>query len=276
MAARLLVLGSAQDAGSPQLGGSPDVPFRTAASVALLSNGESLLIDVSPDIRLQYRTLTAEAAYTGNDGRVVDAICLTHGHMGHYSGLVHFGKEAAATTQVPLYSSVRMADLLGRNEPWATLVREGNIDPRPVTPGTEFIPIRGVAATPWAVPHRDELTDTLAYEFVTSDGSLLYVPDLDGWSDWPEALERLRGVDVALIDGSFFRRDEVAAREFAAIRHPPIEESVRLLEDVAAETRLVFTHLNHTNPAADPGSAEHRWVVDHGLGIASDGMVIDL
>ena len=67
MAARLLVLGSAQDAGSPQLGGSPDVPFRTAASVALLSNGESLLIDVSPDIRLQYRTLTAEAAYAGNE-----------------------------------------------------------------------------------------------------------------------------------------------------------------------------------------------------------------
>ena len=99
----VVVLGSAQDGGLPQLGASHHQDLhaienpsyqRYGASIAVVSeNGHCLLLDASPDLRFQhFQILLKLPAYA--DARRRDpslqpfqGIILTHAHMGHYLGL---------------------------------------------------------------------------------------------------------------------------------------------------------------------------------------------
>ncbi len=40
--------------------------------------------------------------------------------------------------------------------------------------------------------------------------------------------------------------------------------------------KVLFTHLNHTNPAADPAGAAARRIRAQGCGVASEGQIIRL
>ena len=42
--------------------------------------------------------------------------------MGHYSGLMHLGREAANTSKVPVYAMPRMLEFLAKNGPWNQLL----------------------------------------------------------------------------------------------------------------------------------------------------------
>jgi phosphoribosyl 1,2-cyclic phosphodiesterase len=96
----VVVLGSSQDAGLPQLGAvaANDLKAlrnsefeRLGASLAIVSsNGEVTLIDASPDIRFQYNNLRrtypqVEEALQATR-KPIHSIILTHAHMGHYLG----------------------------------------------------------------------------------------------------------------------------------------------------------------------------------------------
>jgi pyrroloquinoline quinone biosynthesis protein B len=71
---------------------------------------------------------------------------------------------------------------------------------------------------------------------------LLYLPDIDAWEiDLHALLER---VDLALLDGSFYTRDELPRQ--ADVPHPPITETMSLLGDEQI-AKVRFTHFNHTN-----------------------------
>jgi len=119
--------------------------------------------------------------------------------------------------------------------------------------------------------------------------TLLYLPDVDSWEGWDVA-EALRGVDVALVDGTFFDADELPDRDTSDVPHPPIATSLALLtpfvragvraqaRDAARHggTRILFTHLNHSNPAADPSSDAARQVREAGHAIAYDGQRFEL
>ena len=80
--------------------------------------------------------------------------------------------------------------------------------------------------------------------------TLLYIPDIDGWEIPGHSLSDVLGCcDLALLDGTFYRRDELPRQ--ADIPHPPIAETLDLLTpEEAAKVR--FIHLNHTNPVLDP------------------------
>lgn len=88
----LVLLGTAQDGGAPQMGASDAGVPRTAASACLVDGGHYLLIDASPDLRHQWLALQR-----GFPGATCSGVVLTHAHMGHYTGLVQFGREAANT-----------------------------------------------------------------------------------------------------------------------------------------------------------------------------------
>ena len=47
--------------------------------------------------------------------------------MGHYTGLAHFGREAANTNKVPVYAMPKMIDFLAKNGPWNQLLKLQNI-----------------------------------------------------------------------------------------------------------------------------------------------------
>jgi len=109
--------------------------------------------------------------------------------------------------------------------------------------------------------------------------SLLYVPDTDGWERWdPPLTDCLAGVDVAILDGTFFSTDELPGRDVASIGHPLIADSMDLLEPLVRSGRLEvhFTHLNHSNPALDEDGEALHAIRQRGFHVAREGQEFPL
>jgi pyrroloquinoline quinone biosynthesis protein B len=289
------VLGTAQDGGLPHAGCSGprcerarrDPTFaRRVASLAIVVPRERAphavyLVDASPDLPAQ---LTAVSDLRGEpSGRVdrapVDGVLLTHAHVGHYLGLAYFGLEAISTHQLPVWCTPRMAEYLRANGPWSQLVTRSNVDLHAIEPGGGFVLEGGVRVVVEPVPHRDEYADTAGFRLIGPNRTLLYVPDTDAWAAWQPTLEdRLQGVDVAIVDGTFYSPDELPGRDLSQIPHPLITDTIqRLAPAVAAgELEVYFTHMNHSNPALEPESAPRRAIEAAGFGVLADGQEIDL
>jgi pyrroloquinoline quinone biosynthesis protein B len=248
---QLVVLGIAQDGGMPHPGCTKppctDVyaGTRTAEKVSSIglvnrSSGAAYLIDATPDFPAQLHALTG--------GRVPDGIFLTHGHIGHYTGLMYLGKEAMATKDVPVYGTRRMISFLRKNAPWSALVHDRRIDVHVEQPD-EAIALRdGLRITPILVPHRDELTDTVGYLIEGPRAKALFIPDIDKWEKWNRSLrDYANEVDVLLIDGTFSSMQELPGRDISQVPHPLMTETRSMLAGTRGQ--LWFIHLNHSNPA---------------------------
>lgn len=123
------------------------------------------------------------------------------------------------------------------------------------------------------MPHRDEWgAGTFAFRIQGPSRSLLYVPDIDRWQEWPAARATVAAADVALVDATFFSVAELGGRP--PVAHPLVPDT---LDYFAADiSKLVLIHLNHTNPALDDGSAERALVYASGATIARQGQVFSL
>ncbi len=281
----VVALGTVQDGGLPHAAcrcprcvAARDDPNRRRSvaglAVVLPASERIFLIDATPDIRgqLDFVRDLVDTPADGMDRSPVDGVLLTHAHLGHYTGLAFFGFEAVHTRGLPVYCSESMAAFLGSNGPWDQLVRMENIELRVVDPGTPFEIGDGVSAIPIAVPHRDEFTNTLGFELRGPQRSLLYVPDTDGWNTWDPTIEqRAERVDVALLDGSFYSAAELPGRDLSAIGHPLIVDSMQRLASQAVETRILFTHLNHSNPALDPDGPQREEIERQGFAVLAEG-----
>ena len=221
-----------------------------------------------------------ELTNQGNRGRrPVDAILLTHAHIGHYLGLAELGREVTATNKLPVHVSPRMAEFLRSNGPWSQLVELNNITLREILPGSGVELEEGVTVTAIRAPHRDEYADTLGFRIDGPSHSLFYLPDTDSWAAWTQPLpEALAGVDYALLDGTFFSLDELPGRSVESIGHPLISQTLDLLAETVRDTELqvFFTHLNHSNPALDPGSAERQEIEAQGFWVLEEGQEFEL
>ena len=246
---QLIVLGIAQDAGIPQLGCEQELcrsiragkrkPERVS-SIGLVNRatGRSYLFDATPDMASQLATL--------NGGKLATGVFLTHGHIGHYTGLMYFGRESLDAKSVPVYGTERMAGFLRGNGPWSQLVSRNNVEIRVVTPESPMTIEPGVTVTAFAVPHRDEFTDTVGYRIERGNRRALFIPDIDQWSKWSRSIrEMVDGVDLAFLDGTFASAGELPGRSIDDIPHPLIPETRRLL--AGSKTAVWFIHLNHTN-----------------------------
>lgn len=275
---RVVVLGSGQDGGVPQTGFHPSAgPPRTATSIAVVTReGSAVLLDASPDLRTQQRRLLDTDPWYGSrrSGSAFDAVFLTHAHMGHYTGLVHFGPEAHNTDRLPVYMTESMGKYLTANQPWSRLFRLGNLESRIIRAGESVNPVAGVSIRPFLVPHRAEFTDTVGFSITAPGLSVCYLPDIDAWEPWKEAMEVLAAHSVVLVDGTFYDESEPSGRSSDEVPHPPIRESLDRFAEIANSTDVIFIHLNHSNPAADPESGAARMVRDRGYRIAVDGMSI--
>jgi len=289
----VLVLGTAQDAGLPQIGCDHDgcerayrdpAKRRLVASLLLCDprSGRRWLFDASPDLREQLRAASRHPPtrkLAGPRPPLFEGVFLTHAHMGHYTGLMYLGRESYGAKQLPVYGTERMRGFLTDNGPWSQLVKLGNIQLRPLVPDQPVELEADLSVTPILVPHRDELSDTVAFVIRGPTRSLLYLPDIDKWSKWERRIERvLAGVDVALVDGTFYADGEIPGRSMAEIPHPFIAESIQQMSALSLTERrkVLFTHLNHTNPVADPASEAAEHVRDAGFGVAQDQQIIGL
>jgi pyrroloquinoline quinone biosynthesis protein B len=290
----VLVLGTAQDGGIPHLGGhaAPDQAARRDPSqrrlVASLlvvdpASGQRWLVDATPDVAAQLDRAEAAApprgATEGKRPPILDGIFLTHAHIGHYLGLAQFGREVYAADRLPVWGTARMRDFLAKNGPWDQLVRLNQIELHPLAPGERVELVAGLSITPLLVPHRDEYTDTLGFEIRGPRRALLYIPDIDKWERWSERIEdRLAKVDVALLDATFYDEHDLPGRKISEVPHPFVVESLARFARLPESERrkIVFTHLNHTNPAALPDTPQRSSIEAAGMRVAVEGERLEL
>ena len=134
-APKLILLGTIQDAGSPQIGcqkeccrhlyAQPD-PDRRVVSLGIVdADGSVYVIDATPDLPFQYESLGRQAII---DNFRLGGVFLTHAHIGHYAGLMYLGREAMGAKAVPVYAMPRMTIFLQENGPWDQMVKLDNID----------------------------------------------------------------------------------------------------------------------------------------------------
>ena len=277
----VMVLGVAQDGGVPQAGHrnaadwTPD-RRRRVSSLGLIdpSTGRRWLFDATPDLPVQLWALD-QAAPPKARPPALSGVFLTHGHIGHYTGLMYFGREAMGARSVPVYAMPRMRAFLRLNGPWDQLVRLDNIRLVPLTDGKAVRLGDGISVTPFVVPHRDEYTETVGFEIRGPKRAAAFVPDIDKWSAWgPGRVEALIArVDAAYLDGTFFADGEIPGRAMRDIPHPFIVESIaRFSRLPAAQRRKVrFIHLNRTNPALQSGSDAVRRIERAGMRVARRG-----
>jgi pyrroloquinoline quinone biosynthesis protein B len=289
---RVRILGIAQDGGLPhaacrcaQCSAARRDPTRGSfvASVGIIAPkaGQTFLVDVTPDVIAQLNLLAdVRTLGSGNVDRApVDGAFLTHAHMGHYLGLAHLGFEAVNTKGMPLWCTEKMGAFLTKNAPWDRLVSQKNVALKPVRSGEAVALPDGISVTPISVPHRAEYTDTVGYYIAGSRSKILYIPDTSPWHVWSTPmLDALDGVDVALLDGTFYSGDELPGRDISKIGHPLIVDTMKRLESRVKSGKLAvyFVHLNHTNPALDPTSAARKAIEQRGFHVAHAGLELPL
>lgn len=280
----LVVLGIGQDAGYPQAGQqkewdlvrSRQASLQHAVALGLVDpvSKQRWLFEATPDFNIQ---LSKMDQFSSTENYPYDGIFMTHGHIGHYTGLMHLGREAMGTTNVPVYAMPGMKKFLSTNGPWSQLVSLNNIKLKDITNGEATQLNERISVTPLQVPHRDEFTETVGFLIKVVDKQLLFIPDIDKWEKWDKDItELIQQVDYALLDGSFFKNGEIPGRDMSEIPHPFVEESMRIFEKLseADRAKVHFIHFNHTNPIIFKGSEEYQEVLNRGFNIASDGQLI--
>jgi len=281
------VMGIAQDAGYPQTScyqphcmrawENKDLRRLTSSIAVIDTKAKSkYLFDATPDMREQLYNLHQSAP---DSEYSLDGVFLTHGHIGHYTGLMHFGREAVGSQGIPVYAMPMMHDYLSSNGPWDQLVELNNIELRPLVDGVPVALNAQLSVTPIQVPHRQEYTETVGYRIDGPKRSAIFIPDIDKWELWSTDIrDVIRSVDYALLDASFFADGELEGRDMSVIKHPHVAESMALLAELSDEerSRVIFIHMNHTNPLLIDGSPEQAEVVRRGFRFATQGMRLEL
>lgn len=276
----LVVLGTIQDAGSPQIGCIKDCckglflnpnNNRKVVSLGLIDHEhqKKYIFDATPDFVSQTNILKNYCAFETNE--TPDGIFLTHAHIGHYTGLMYLGKEAMNADKVLVAAMPKMKKFLEKNGPWSQLVSGKNIifselyDERYVPVSSSFQVIS------FLVPHRDEYSETVGYKINGHNKSALFIPDIDKWEKWgKDIIQEVSKVDYAFLDGTFYDGEEINNRDIAEIPHPFIIESMEKFKDLptSEKNKIYFIHFNHTNPVINIESEQAKKVIANGFNIA--------
>jgi pyrroloquinoline quinone biosynthesis protein B len=274
----VIVLGIAQDGGAPHAGCTKecceekwDNPTQHArvSSIGIVDpvTKESWIIDATPDFALQLTALDNQ----------LSGIFLTHAHIGHYTGLMHLGREVMGAKEIPVYAMPRMKTFLESNGPWNQLVALNNISINEINDNVKITLNERLSITPFLVPHRDEYSETVGYKVEGPNKSLVFIPDIDKWQKWDQDIKEVVSNNTySLLDGTFYDIDELPGRDMSEIPHPFIVESIDFFSDIVNKSGVHFIHLNHSNPALDSNSNAFDNIKKNGFHIAQRDQLFDL
>ena len=274
----VVVLGIAQDGGAPHAGCEKSCCIELwesgkkekVSSIGIVNplTKQSWLFDATPDFPSQYRILTE------NHNTELVGIFLTHAHMGHYTGLLHLGREVMGKKNVPVYAMSRMKRFLETNGPWSQLVTLKNINLKLIENNKDIKIGEQLFIEPFLVPHRDEYSETVGYRIIGKEKSLAFIPDIDKWEKWHGSIFQLvLNTDILLLDGTFYSQNEIPHRNMAEIPHPFIIESMETLSELNSENRskVHFIHFNHSNPAIKDNSPAYHTIKSKRFNLAREG-----
>jgi pyrroloquinoline quinone biosynthesis protein B len=293
------ILGSAAGGGFPQWncrcptctaarsGGA--VP-RTQSSLAIRgTEGPWLLANASPDLRQQLESLAGEPA-AGVRAAPVAAVLLTDAEIDHTAGLLLLRESG---TPVRVYGTAAVRDALTGGFPVLRILGDFcGVEWRTLEPGralaiegssleVEAFGAGGDAPRYLGATAADVEAVGLVFRDRASGGVLTYVPGLAELDDG--VLGRFAASDAVLVDGTFWRDDELARlgiseRTARQMGHTPLSGAGGALDALARleRPRVVLVHINNTNPVLLERSPERDAVLRAGLEVGHDGLELEL
>ena len=297
---RARILGSAAGGGFPQWNcrcptceaarTGTDARPRTQSSLAIRgAEGPWFLANASPDLRQQLEGLAAEGA-DGVRAAPVAGILLTDAEIDHTAGLLLLRESSAA---IRVYGSTQVRRALTDGYPvLPILTGYCGVDWRTLEPGASFpldgsslevesFAVGGDAPRYLAATEAEVQASGLVFRDRSTGGVLTYVPGLARLDD--DVLGRLAASDVALVDGTFWRDDELArlgisGRTARQMGHVPLSGPGGALEAFARleRPRVILVHVNNTNPVLLERSPERAAVLRAGAEVAYDGLEVEL
>ncbi len=282
----ITILGTAQDGGFPHIGCQKKCcddfykgisPKQKVVSLGLIDREaqQKFLFEATPDISTQLADLENNHLKTNT---IINGVFITHAHIGHYAGLLYFGKEALGKKDTRVYAMPKMKGFLENNGPWSQLVTDQNIVFSDLKKDTIIQLNHSLKVTPFLVHHRDEFSETVGYKIEGKNKSALFIPDINKWSLWEKNIvEEVKKVDYAFLDATFFKEGEIN-RPMSEVPHPFIVETVDLFknESLTTKNKVIFIHFNHTNPALQPNSKERNELTLLGYKFATEGERFEL
>jgi pyrroloquinoline quinone biosynthesis protein B len=260
---------------------------RTQSSLGIRGDdGPWFLVNASPDARQQLETITLPRA-DGVRAPPIAGVLLTDAEIDHTAGLLLLRESAApvrvfgdAGVERALRDGYPVLEMLERycGTEWQTLepgrsqpLAGSSLDVEPFAAGGD--------------PPRYSDVEVEASGFVFRDrasgGVVTYVPGLARLDDG--VLGRLAASDLVLVDGTFWRDEELARlgisdRSARDMGHVPLSGPGGTLEVLAGleRPRKVLVHINNTNPILLEDSPEREEVVRAGVEVAYDGLEVEL
>ena len=281
----IYILGNTQDAGLPHIGCQHpfcedsfnvyEEHYTTSIAVVNSDLKKYILFEATPDITFQLNNLKKNIF---DEFLLPESIYITHAHIGHYTGLMYFGREALGAKDLIVKVLPRMSNFLQNNGPWSQLVDINNIKIEEINFESSTDELKNISVTPVQVPHRDEYSETAGYIIKGKNKKALFIPDIDKWEKWDRDLGQLvKEFDFLLIDATFYDSKEIN-RDISEIPHPLVTETIDLLSglDLKNRNKVYFIHMNHTNMMLDPDSKLSKLVISKGFNIARLGQKLYL
>jgi pyrroloquinoline quinone biosynthesis protein B len=298
-AVRARVLGSAAGGGFPQwncrcptcqaarTGGA--LP-RSQSSLAVRgAEGPWWLANASPDLRQQLEALAPDRG-EGVRAAPVAGVLLTDAEIDHTAGLLLLRESGAP---LPVYGSEAVRRALTDGFPVLRILGDFcGADWRTLEPGApvaiegsslevEAFAAGGDAPRYLAGTGEEVEAAGLVFRDRATGGVLTYVPGLARLDD--DILARLGASDAVLVDGTFWRDDELARlgiseRTAAQMGHVPLSGPGGALEAFARleRPRVILVHVNNTNPVLLERSPERDAVLRAGVEVGHDGLELEL
>ena len=297
---RARILGSAAGGGFPQWNcrcptceaaraGTAARP-RTQSSLAIRgSDGPWFLANASPDLRQQLEGLASEGP-TGVRAAPVAGVLLTDAEIDHTAGLLLLRE---SSTAIRLYGSDAVRGALTDGYPvlpilagycgveWRTLEPEGSLAIDGSSLEVESFAAGGDAPRYLTRTDADVEATGLVFRDRSTGGVLTYVPGLARLD--ADVVGRLAASDVVLVDGTFWRDDElvqlgISERTARQMGHVPLSGPGGTLETFARleRPRVILVHVNNTNPVLLERSPERDAVLRAGVEVAYDGLEVAL
>lgn len=302
---RIRVLGAGAGGGFPQWNcncdnchryrqGSFSGQARTQSSIAVSAGGpEWALFNCSPDIRTQIQAMPELQPARGLRDTAIAGVVLVDAQIDHTTGLLTLREG----DPVRLYCTELVYEDLTTGYPVINILGHyGGVDWQEVAidgsaftiPGLEPLTITAIPLASEAPPYsprrgRAQPGDNigLRVEDPETGGRLFYAPGLGEIG--PRVEEELAAADCAMVDGSFWRDDEleqagVGTKRASEIGHLPQSGPGGMVEVLGRTDpgRKVLIHINNTNPILDEASAERRELDAAGVEVAYDGMAIEI
>jgi pyrroloquinoline quinone biosynthesis protein B len=283
---RVRVLGSAAGGGFPQWNchcetceaaraGVRARP-RTQSSLAIRGDdGPWFLVNASPDARQQLETLTPPHV-EGVRAPPIAGVLLTDAEIDHTAGLLLL-RESGTPVRVFGDAGVERAltETLLR-----MLERFCGVEWQALESGRAR-PLEGSSLVVEPFHAGGDQASGFVFRDHAGGGVVTYVPGLARLDD--DVLSRFAASDLVLVDGTFWRDDELArlgisARSAHDMGHVPLSGPGGTLEALAGleGPRKALVHINNTNPILLEDSPERREVLRAGVEVAYDGLEVEL